>query len=133
MFLVERGRAPSPVAGPDVNSRAMIPRARLDDRRTLAEIVAAVWELFSALLFISAVLPEAARAVWRDRRMSISPAQRLLVRTGACDRPHHEHHRDGTFEAPDATKQAPRGDEHPTRTAVLGAVHALDPQRYENL
>jgi signal transduction histidine kinase len=39
-------------------------RARLDDRRTLAEILAAGWELFSALLFISAVLPEAARAVW---------------------------------------------------------------------
>ena len=34
--------------------------ARLADRRIAVEIAAACWELFSALLFISAVLPEAA-------------------------------------------------------------------------
>jgi signal transduction histidine kinase len=39
-------------------------RAWLSDRRIVAELTSAGWELFSALLFLSAVLPDAASAPW---------------------------------------------------------------------
>jgi two-component system NtrC family sensor kinase len=39
-------------------------RSLLGDRRVLAEVVGAGWEVFSSLLFVSAVLPAGASAVW---------------------------------------------------------------------
>src|SRR5512141_1578386 len=45
--------------------------ARLD-RRGLVEIAAAVWELFSAALFASAVVPEASATPWPPLLLSIT-------------------------------------------------------------
>src|SRR5262245_49260282 len=39
-------------------------RDGMTDRRVVAELVAGGWEFFSALLFISAVYPAAAGAIW---------------------------------------------------------------------
>jgi signal transduction histidine kinase len=65
---------------------ARLEGARLSDPRVLAELVGAGWELVSALLFLAAVVPDAADAPWTPLLfvvtmvLSAAAAPRLLAR-----------------------------------------------------